>query len=109
MRAALLAILVSVAACHAPAHPPDPADDRLTGLLEARCAACHETDLIYSSGGTAAEWHELVHRMVYHHKAKLLTRVTDVEAMEIAEGLARTQPPMEARVHIGFRPTGREP
>ena len=84
-----------------------PADDEAVALLERRCTACHSTDLIYSSVGTRAEWSAVVHRMAYHHKAKLLTHVTDDEAAEITRWLTEHQKPDRGGVRIGYRPTER--
>jgi len=105
----LLAILVviGVACAGSPAPLLRAGEGGMVDLLEVRCSACHTTDLIFASGGTAAEWQAVVHRMVYHHKAKLLTRVSDVEAHQIAEWLARSQPPTVKGVRIGVRPSGR--
>ena len=84
-----------------------PADGEAVALVERRCTACHSTDLIYSSVGTSAEWSEVVHRMAYHHKAKLLTHLTDDEAAAITRWLAEQQKPDVGGVRIGARPTQR--
>jgi mono/diheme cytochrome c family protein len=92
---------------HASMTAPLLGDGEAVALLEKRCSACHSTDLIYSSVGTAGEWSAVVHRMAYHHKAKLLTHLTDDEAAAIARWLAESQKPSAAGVRIGYRPTQR--
>jgi hypothetical protein len=76
-------------------------------LVAKRCNTCHSTELIYCSVGTSEEWAAVVHRMVYHHKAKLLTHVTDDEAAAIARWLGENQTPAREGVRVGYRPTGR--
>jgi len=100
-------VVIGVACAAAPAPVPRAGDGGMVDLLEVRCSACHSTDLIFASGGTPTEWHAVVHRMVYHHKAKLLTRVSDDEAHRIAEWLARSLPPSVKGVRIGVRQSGR--
>jgi hypothetical protein len=83
------------------------ADRQAVALLEERCAACHSTDRVYASVGTPEEWAAVVHRMLYHHKAKLLTHVTDQEGAELARWLAETRRPEHRGTRIGHLPTGR--
>src|SRR5215468_10198741 len=84
-----------------------PEDGEAVALVERRCSACHSTDLIYSSVGTSAEWAAVVHRMAYHHKAKLITHVSDDEVATITRWLAEHQKPDVGGVRIGARPTQR--
>src|SRR5262245_28170946 len=85
-RAALLLLLAACAGHHMHAAASGPPADQ--ALVERRCTACHSLEPIYASVGTEADWGAVVHRMVYHHKAKLLTHVTDEEAMAIVGWLA---------------------
>jgi hypothetical protein len=77
-------------------------------LIARRCTTCHSVAPIYRSAGSASDWHDLVHRMAYHHKGKLLTHITDAEADAIARYLAEIRPPDDAAsIRIGHVPTGR--
>src|SRR5438270_14014270 len=75
----------------APAAPLP--DGQAVALVEKRCAVCHSTDRIYSSVGTQEEWAAVVHRMLYHHKAKLIVHTTDEEGSQIARFLADSLKP----------------
>ncbi len=90
---------------HAATTPPD--DQQAVALIERRCTTCHPADRIFSSVGTPDDWQALVHRMAYHHKAKLISHLSDQEASQIAAWLAAHQRPDRTGVHIGFQPTGR--
>jgi hypothetical protein len=110
----VLAVMAAMAGCAARQHSMTGAmatgparDERVAALVEARCTTCHGLDKIYGAEGTLDEWMALVHRMAYHHKAKLITHLSDGEAMEIAHWLAERQQPEHNRVRIGFVPTGR--
>jgi hypothetical protein len=110
-RLAVIALFL-LAGCFAPhdhvaANAPLVEDAKACAILESRCSACHPTNLIFSSVGTPSEWSAVVHRMVYHHKAKLLTHITDEEAAEITRWLAESQKPTISGVRIGYRPTER--
>jgi hypothetical protein len=86
---------------------PPPADDVAFIILQARCTACHSLGLVFGSVGTRDEWDAVIMRMAYHHKAKLLTHLTDGEAMKVAAWLAANQRLDHEGVRIGYRPTGR--
>jgi len=90
---------------HAAVAPPD--DQQAIALIEVRCTVCHPADRIYGSVGSAEDWSALVHRMAYHHKAKLIAHLSDQEASQIAAWLGANQKLDRTGVHIGFQPTGR--
>jgi hypothetical protein len=79
----------------------------MLALVERRCTACHPVRQIFGAVGTPEEWHAVVHRMVYHHKAKLITHVTDGEAAALAAWLAATRTPDRPGARIGYLPSGR--
>lgn len=102
-------------ACGGGQHPKDGHEDghevvdAVAGeaLVVQRCTSCHSESPIYGSMGNEADWHAVVHRMVYHHKAKLISHISDDEAMAIARYLAEVCKPDAGGVHVGAVPTGR--
>ncbi len=106
MHRALVCLLLALAACGA-AAPRSGTPPSAEGLLTERCATCHTLAPIYASVGTLQDWHAVVHRMVYHHKGKLIAHVSDEEAMAIADWLAQTRTLDHAGVRIGPVATGR--
>lgn len=103
-----LALLLLAAGCAPMSHGTMPSPAEGEALVQRRCLVCHSEAPIVRSVGSPSDWDAVVHRMVYHHKAKLFSHVSDEEAMAIAHYLAETQPPDGGQgVRIGPRPTGR--
>jgi hypothetical protein len=89
------------------AAEPKASDAEMAALVERRCTACHPVGQIFSAVGTPEDWHAVIHRMVYHHKAKLITHITDEEAAAIAAWLAATRTPDRPGARVGYLPSGR--
>jgi cytochrome c5 len=106
---AILCLVAAACAGHGHDHGVATGPPADAALVERRCTTCHSLEPVYASVGTEADWAEVVHRMVYHHKAKLLSHVTDDEAMAIVGWLAANRQVEPGSIRIGAAPTGWQP